>query len=239
MPNLTSNKANPTEFSRTKAGEFVELISNSGTPNETGRYFVFTDRTSLKFWNGSSTTTLGSGGGGGASGGLDSAYSIDPTINVDSGAITLTDATAGAANTVAFVKSGAGSGNVIDMIASAAFTGAFIDIAVSTGVAATGIHINNSTGARTGADILVKSDSTGTHSVIDINASGSGAVTAFDFVGSYNGNGGGEVFKITFDANDNLTTEIMEVRQAQGFATSCLTLISVIRIQGQPLIFGI
>jgi len=216
MANLTDNKARPTEFSRVNAGEFVEFTLNSKTPDESGRYFLFTDGSNLKFWNGSSITTLDSGGGGGATGGLDSAYSIDRTISVDEGAVALTDATAGSANTLELIKTGVGSGNVLDLSIDAALTGNAVALDMNLGIAAIGLYIDAGAGARTGADIRVNDDSTGAHSVIDINSSGAGATIGFDFVGSYNGNAGGQVFLVDLNANDNLTTEIMQVTTGAG-----------------------
>lgn len=159
-------------------------------------------------------TVLGSGGGGSVS--LDGAYDQGRSITVDAGAITFNDSTAGALNTLAIAKSGAGSGNVIDVTFSAAHTGNTIDIDFTSAIAANGLHLNSASGARTGADILVTDDSIGAHSVIDINSSGSGASVGFDFTGSYNGSPGGQAIKVTFDASDNLDTEVMQVGTGAG-----------------------
>jgi len=158
---------------------------------------------------------LGVGGGGG-SGSLDTAYDIGRDITVDSGAITLTDATSGAGGMLVLTKTGAGSGDLLHFDVDAAMTGNAISLDMNLGTAATGIFIDNGAGARTGADILVTGDSTGTHSVIDINASGSGALTAFDYTGSYNGSPAGTVFSVTFDASDNLDTTVMLLTTGSG-----------------------
>lgn len=201
-----------TKFSAVDAGESVKLSSNAATdPTGSSDYRLYRNGTDLYWWNGSSAKKLNdqSGGGGGA-GGLDGAYSAaQNSVTMDEGPITLTDATAGALNTLVLVKSGAGSGNLLDMAVDAALTGNAIDIDMNLGVAAKAIYIDNGAGARTGSDLNVKSDSTGTHSVIDIDASGSGAVTGFDFQGSYNGSPAGQAMSVTFDANDNLDTKVM------------------------------
>src|SRR3990167_10014553 len=139
----------------------------------------------LVWVSGSGTTSvLGTEGGG--AGSLDGAYDQGRSITVDAGEIALNDASSGAAHTFAINKTGAGSGNLIDIDISAAHTGGVIDINYGTGVAATGITFNAATDARTGTDILFTDDSTGTHSNIRVNKSGSGTSIAFEYVGSYN-----------------------------------------------------
>jgi hypothetical protein len=115
-----------------------------------------------------------------------------------------------------FVKTGAGSGNILDVSVDAALTGDAFALDMNLGIAARGIFIDCGAGARTGADIQVNDDSTGAHSVIDINSSGSGATVGFDFVGSFNGSPGGQVFNINLNANDNLDTEIMQLTTGAG-----------------------
>lgn len=167
-----------------------------------GRLYYNSDTGALKVYTGAAWTTLGSGGGGGG-GSLNEAYENGRTITVDTGAVTLTDASTGALNTLQLNKTGAGTGNVLGLDMDA-------------GIAAVGIYIDAGAGARTGSDIQVKDDSTGAHSVIDIDSSGSGASVGFDFTGSYNGSPAGQALKITLDANDNLDTEIMEVTTGAG-----------------------
>ena len=168
----------------------------------------------LVYANAGTTTVLGSGGGGVAS--LDGAYDQGRTITVDAGEVLFADSTSAAAHTLAINKTGAGSGNQIDIDITAASTGNAIDINFGTGVASGGIHFNANGDARTGADILVTDDSTGAHSVIDINSSGSGATIGFDFVGSYLGSPGGQVFLIDLNAADNLDTEVMQLTTGSG-----------------------
>src|SRR3990167_723708 len=168
----------------------------------------------LVYANAGTTTVLGSGGGGVAS--LDGAYDQGRTITVDAGEVLFADSTSAAAHTLAINKTGAGSGNQIDIDITAASTGNAIDINFGTGVASGGIHFNANGDARTGSDILVTDDSTGAHSVIDINSSGSGATVGFDFVGSYTGSPGGQVFLVDLNANDNLDTEIMQITTGTG-----------------------
>jgi hypothetical protein len=162
-----------------------------------------------------STETL-SGGGGGGVGSLDAAYSDGRIVTVDDGAIVLNDSTAGAVNVLTINKSGAGSGDVIEVIFSAAHTGRAINLDMTSAVAAVAMHIDNAAGARTGADIQVTANSTAAHSVIDINASGSGAVVGLDFQGSYNGSPAGQAILVTLDNADNLDTEIMQVDTGTG-----------------------
>lgn len=215
MANLTDNKAKPTTFTRVKAKEFIELTPNTDTPDESGRYFIYVSGTTPYFWNGSTSQSM-IGGGSGTPGSLDNAYSLGRAVTLDEGAVVWTDATAGALNSMEFVKTGAGSGNIIDISVDAALTGYAVAIDMNLGIAANAIYIDAGATARTGSDILVNDDSTGNHSVIDINVSGSGNTVGYDFTGSYNGNGGGQALKVTLDANDNLTTEIMEVTTGAG-----------------------
>jgi hypothetical protein len=191
MANFTTGKASPTKFSRVDVGEYIDLTPNSNTPDESSRRFVYVDGSNvLKYWNGSSAISLLGGGGSGAAGSLDSAYSIGTNITIDEGALQLTDATAGTLNTLEIVKTGAGSGNLFDLSVDAALTGKAIALDMNLGIAAVGIYIDAGATARTGSDIQVNDDSTGNHSVIDINASGSGETVGFDFTGSFTGNGG-------------------------------------------------
>lgn len=153
---------------------------------------------------------------GGGDDTLDNAYTNGRDITLDSGDISLSDSTTGAENMLTFTKTGAGSGNLIDISVDAALTGNAIAIDMNLGIAAPAIFIDNGATARTGADLLVTADSTGAHSVIDINDSGSGATVGFDFTGSYNGSPGGQAIKVTFDANDALDTEVMQVDTGAG-----------------------
>lgn len=184
----------------------VGMLFNAAlaTPTASSTYVLYMDSSyNLYWWNGTTASKLNNQGGGGGTGSLEDAYGAGRTILLDEGAVVWTDATTGAANSMEFKKTGAGTGNVIDLD---------MDAGIATGA----IYIDNGAGARTASDIKVKDDSTGTHSVIDIDKSGAGASVAFDWTGSYNGSPAGQVFKLTFDANDNLDTEVMQIDTGAG-----------------------
>lgn len=86
-------------------------------------------------------------------------------------------------------------------------------------IAATGILIDSGGTARTGADIQFTDDSTGTHSVIDINSSGSGASTGIDWTDSYNGSDAAFGVKLTLDANDGLDATAIQIVRNAGVRT--------------------
>jgi hypothetical protein len=144
------------------------------------------------------------GGGGGDS--LNSAYENGRTIVIDSGAIVHNDATSAAANILEFNKTGAGTGNIID-------------IDMDAGIAATAVYIDCGAGARTGADIDVKDDSTGTHSVINIASSGSGASTGLAWTDSYNGSDAAFGVKLTLDNTDGLDATAIQIVRGTGVRT--------------------
>src|SRR3990167_1396431 len=160
------------------------------------------------------------GGGGGGGGSLETAYDNGRTINVDTGAIVFNDATSGADNVLEFNKTAAGSGNILDFDFSAAFTGNVIDMAMGSAIAGVGIHLNSSTQARTGDDIRVTDDSTGNHSIININKSGSGATIGLDYQESYNGSSASFVIKATLDNGDGLDTTILQAVRGTGIHTT-------------------
>lgn len=59
MANFTDGKAKATEFSRVNAKEFLELETNSNTPDESGQYFIYVDASGvMKFWNGTSSIDI-------------------------------------------------------------------------------------------------------------------------------------------------------------------------------------
>lgn len=159
-------------------------------------------------------------GGGAGVGDLDGVYSNGSAVTVDEGAITLTDSTTGSANTLELVKDGAGSGNMLDLSVDAALTGIAIAVDMNLGIAANALFIDAGGTARTGSDILVTDDSTGDHSVIDINSSGSGATVGFDFTGSNNGSPGGAALQVTLDNTDNLDTTSLKVTRGTGVRTA-------------------
>lgn len=166
------------------------------------------------------TASYSGGSGGTALGDLDGVYSNGRAVTLDEGAIALTDATTGTANSLEFTISGAKSGNVIDVGVGAALTGNVVDIDMNLGIAAGAIYIDNGATARTGADLKVKDDSTGAHSVIDIDSSGSGASIGFDWTDSYNGSPANFGIKLTFDANDGIDSTGMQIVRNAGIRTN-------------------
>lgn len=155
-------------------------------------------------------------GGGGGSGSLDDSYNAGSTITMDSGAITLNDATTGANNDITITKTGAGSGNLVDLNLNAAVTGSAIDLDMDQGLAAKGIYIDCGAGARTGKDVDVKDDSTGTHSVFNIEKTGSGASTGFDWQDSAAGSTASFGVKLTFDNAAGLDSTAIQVVRGSG-----------------------
>lgn len=202
--------SNPTVWSAGRFREFVQLDVLTVAPSVTTSRLY--NLNGVLYFDGVNLET----GGGSGGGSLNEAYENGSTITLDTGAIIFNDATTGAANSLEFNKTGAGSGNILDFDFSAAFTGNVLNIDFGSAVAAVGIVFDAEGGARTGADLLFTSDGSEAHSLLDINQSGSGASIAFDWTGSYNGNGGGQIFKLTFDANDNLTTEVEQIDTGAG-----------------------
>lgn len=197
-----------------------KLALNDGSDPTAEGELTYVDGTGFRAYGESGVFTIPtSSSGGTALGDLDGVYSNGQAVSIDEGPITLTDATTGALNTLALVKSGAGSGNVIDMAIDAALTGNAIDIDMNTGIAANAIYIDNGAGARTGADLKVKADSTGAHSVIDIDSSGSGATVGLDFQESYNGSNTSFGAKITLDANDGIDSTAIQIVRGAGIRT--------------------
>ena len=212
--------ANERKYTHLNIGgtKFLRLPLYSTNPSvdlDAGQLIFDTSSLAVKYYDGSNWKTV-SISGGGTGGDLDSAYSNGQSINIDQGAMALSDATAGSLDTFTLVKTGAGSGDVIDISIDAAITGKAIAIDMNLGIAANAIFIDNGATARTGSDLLITDDSTGAHSVIDINSSGSGATVGLDYTGSYNGSPAGQAIKVTLDANDALDTEIMQVTTGAG-----------------------
>ena len=163
------------------------------------------------------TSYLGSGGGG--MGDMDAIYNNGRAVGVDLGAITYTDATTGALDTMSFVQSGAKSGNVVDISVDAALTGNALNIDMNLGIAAPGIYIDNGGTARTGSDLKIKDDSTGTHSSIDIDKSGAGASTSIDITSSYSGSPAGSMISLTYGNGCSLDTNGILVTKGTGVMT--------------------
>jgi len=142
--------------------------------------------------------------------GLDSAYSIDQTIDVDSGAMALTDSTTWALATLDLTKDGAGSWNVLDISIDAALTGNAIALDMNLGIAAEAIFIDAGAWARTGSDVLVTDNSTWNHSVVNIDKSWSGASIWLDYQETYNGSSASFVVKATLDNADGIDTTVLQ-----------------------------
>ena len=193
-------------------------MSGSADPLSAGQ-MAYVEGVGFRAYGPSGVFTIGSGGGGTALGDLDGVYSNGQEISIDEGPITLTDATTGALNTLVLVKSGAGSGNLLDLGIDAALTGNAVDIDMNLGIAAKAIYIDCGAGARTGSDIAVKDDSTGAHSVIDIDSSGSGASVGLDWQDSYNGSDASFGVKLTLDANDGIDATAIQIVRNAGLRT--------------------
>lgn len=192
-----------------KGARYIETDITTGN---VGEYTNVGTTTSCNF----DLISTGTGGGSGIAGSLDSGYNVGASISMTSGPIVLNDATTGAADTFQISKTGAGSGDAIQIALSAADTGRAIYIDMDAAIAATGISLDNGATARTGADILVTGDSTGTHSVFDVNWTGSGTMTVLDFDGTYAGSPAGSVLDINFGNAGNLDTTAMVVTAGTG-----------------------
>ncbi len=216
MAKLQGTDGNGTYFSGpVQSNDGFLFTSTSTTPTNSSAYKLYKDASNdLYWWDGSSASQLNDQGGGGGS--LDAAYSNGASIGIDNGPITLTDNTAGSANTFVVNQTGAKSGNIFDVSVDAALTGDVIAIDMNLGIAANAMFIDNGGTARTASDILVTDDSTGAHSVIDINSSGSGASIGLDWTGSYNGSPGGSAISLTFDNTDNLDTDAILITRGTG-----------------------
>ncbi len=163
------------------------------------------------------TSYLGSGGGG--MGDMDAIYTNGRAVAVDLGAMTYTDATTGALDTMSFVQTGAKSGNVLDISVDAALTGNALNIDMNLGIAAPAIYIDNGGTARTGSDLQIKDDSTGTHSSINIDKSGAGASTSIDITSSYAGSPAGSMISLTYGNGCSLDTNGILVTKGTGVMT--------------------
>jgi len=199
----------------------LKLRPGSVDPEAEGE-ITYLDGTGFRAYGESGVFTIpeSATGGGSAVGDLDGVYSNGNDITIDEGAITLTDATTAALNTLELVKSGAGSGNVLDIAINAALTGNAIDIDMNLGIAANAIYIDNGATARTGADFKVKDDSTGNHSVIDIDSSGAGASVGFDWTESYNGSSTSYGVKLTLDNADGIDSTALQIVRGTGVRTA-------------------
>jgi len=220
---------------RAKAGLVLGILTSEPTATESENYSTYVGAGLTNFggfwmesdglhwsYNGTekSITASYSGGGSGTGvGDLDGVYSNGRLVTLDEGAIVFTDATTGALDSMSFVQSGAKSGNMLDLSVDAVLTGIALNIDMNLGVAAGGIYIDDGGGARTGADIKVKDDSTGTHSVIDIDKSGAGASTAIDITSSYAGSPAGSMISLTYGNGCSLDTSGILVTRGTGVMT--------------------
>src|SRR3990167_8167901 len=127
------------------------------------------------------------GAGGGAAGTLNQTYENGRTIEVDTGPIVITDAQTGATDTFDIDKTGTGSGDIFDIKFEDAFTGRGMYFNTDDGIAANAIVIDSSAKARTGSDVVFTDDSTGNHSLLDLNKSGAGASTGLDYTDTHAG----------------------------------------------------
>ena len=196
----------------------IRFADNRSAPTSTNDLMLYRRSNGLYFWNGSTEYNLLTGVVGGV-GDMNAVYEGGRTVTVDEGAIIYNDATTGSANVLEFNKTGAGSGNILDFDFTAAFTGQVLNLDMGSAVSAVGIQIDSEGGARTGADIQITDDSTGTHIALDINKSGSGATTGLDYQESYNGSSASFAVKITLDANDGLDTTGMQIVRNAGIRT--------------------
>jgi len=199
----------------------IGLSNTNSTDPDTDGEIRYVDGTGFRFQvEGTVYTIPTSSGGGGSVGTLDGVYENGQTIDLDRGAVAFTDATTGAVHSFSITQTGAKSGNLIDLSVDAAMTGDAIAVDMNLGTTSNALFVDNGATARTGSDILVTDDSTGAHSVIDINSSGSGASVGFDWTGSYTGSPGGSAISITQDADDNLDTNGILYTAGSGVRTA-------------------
>lgn len=203
----------PTDWSSwfAKACIFIDTNVSAGT---SWMYENIWTRTSSTF------AILSGGGWGTPSWWLDDAYSIDQSVLMDNGATTWTDSTTGALNMFVLVKDGAGSGNMLDFNVDAALTGAAINLDMNLGIAAPAIIIDNGATARTGDDIRITDNSTGNHSIINLNKTWSGASIGLDYQETYNGSSASFVVKATLDNADGIDTTILQAVRWTGVRTA-------------------
>src|SRR3990167_2673115 len=160
------------------------------------------------------------GAGGGAAGTLNQTYENGQDIDIDSGPIILTDATTGALDMLRLTKSGAGSGDSLEFLHSAASTGRAVYIDMDLAIARTGILIDSGAGARTGSDIVFTDDSTGTHSLLDLNKSGTGTSTGLDYTDTHAGSSSSFGVKITTGDDNGLSTTGIQIVRGTGARTA-------------------
>jgi len=180
--------------------------NRSAAPTSANDMVLYRVSNSLRFWDGSTEYNLLTSVSGSV-GDLNGVYENGSTITVDEGAIVLNDGQA-TANTLTATKTGTGSGHIFSLkfedAANTAARALYIDM--DDGIAAEAIEIDSGGTARTGSDIVFTDDSTGAHSVLDINSSGSGASIGLDFTGTFSGSPAGSAISITLGNGNNLDT---------------------------------
>lgn len=196
----------------------IRFADNRSAPTSANDLVLYRRSNGLYFWNGSTEYNLLTGVVGGV-GDMNAVYEGGRIVTVDEGAIIYNDATSGAANVLEFNKTGAGSGNILDFDLTAAFTGNVLNLDMGSGIAAVGIVIDSEGGARTGSDLVFTDDSTGTHIAIDINKSGAGASTGFDWTDTYSGSPSSFGMKFTMGNGNGLDDVVMQVTRGTGVRT--------------------
>src|SRR3990167_4536614 len=161
---------------------------------------------------------LGAGGGGSTS--LNGAYETGRTIEVDTGAIVITDAQTGATDTFDIDKTGTGSGDIFDIKLEDAFTGRIMYMDMDDALSAKAILIDSGGTARTGSDIVFTDDSTGNHSLLDLNKSGAGASVGLDYTDTHAGSSSSFGAKITTGNDNGLSTTGIQIVRGTGARTA-------------------
>src|SRR3990167_7224326 len=179
--------------------------NRTAAPTSANDMVLYRVSNSLRLWDGSQEFNLLTSVSGSV-GDLNGVYENGSAITIDEGPIVLTDSTSDALDMLRLTKSGAGSGDSLEFLHTAAATGRAIYVDMNDAIARTGILIDSGGTARTGADIVFTDDSTGAHSVLDINSSGSGASIGFDFTGTFSGSPAGSAISITLGNGNNLDT---------------------------------
>lgn len=162
---------------------------------------------------------VGGGGSGGIAGTLNQTYENGRTIEVDSGAITVTDAQA-TAHTFDIDKTGTGSGDIFNIKFEDAATGRGMYFDMDEAVAANAIVIDSGGTSRTGADMVFTDDSLGTHIVLDVNSSGAGKSTALDWTDSYAGSNASIGALFTMGNSNGLSSEGVKIVRGTGARTA-------------------
>src|SRR3990167_3526727 len=151
---------------------------------------------------------------------LNQTYENGRTIEVDTGPIVITDAQTGATDTFDIDKTGTGSGDIFDIKFEDAFTGRGMYFNTDDGIAANAIVIDSSAKARTGSDVVFTDDSTGNHSLLDLNKSGAGASTGLDYTDTHAGSSSSFGAKITTGNDNGLSTTGIQIVRGTGARTA-------------------